>query len=62
MSPEYNQVIQALMTISIPKNVQEAISSNEWGKAMNKEMEALEKNGTWEMGPLPVGKKLVGSR
>ena len=24
-------------------------------------MEALEKNGTWEMGPLPVGKKLVGN-
>ena len=62
MSPEYNRVIQTLMTISVPKNVQEAISSNEWKKAMNEEMEALEKNGTWEMGPLPVGKKLVGSR
>ena len=62
MSPEYNRVIQTLMTISIPKNVQEAISSNEWKKAMDEEMEALEKNGTWEMGPLPVGRKLVGSR
>ena len=62
MSPEYNLVIQAIMTVSIPKNVQEANSSNEWRKAMNEEMEALEKNGTWEMGPLPVGKKLVGSR
>ena len=62
MSPEYNRVIQTLMTISVPKNVQEAISSNEWRKAMDEEMEALEKNGTWEMGPLPVGKKLVGSR
>ena len=62
MSPEYNRVIQTLMTISVPKNVQEAISSNEWKKAMDEEMEALEKNGTWEMGPLPVGKKLVGSR
>ena len=62
MSPEYNRVIQTLMTISVPKNVQEAISSNEWKIAMDEEMEALEKNGTWEMGPLPVGKKLVGSR
>ena len=62
MPPEYNQVIQTLMTISVPKNVQEAISSNEWRKAMDEEMEALEKNGTWEMGPLHVGKKLVGSR
>ena len=50
------------MTILVPKNVQEAISSNEWKKAMDEEMEALEKNGTWEMGPLPVGKKLVGIR
>ena len=62
MSPEYNRVIQTLVTISVPKNVQEAISSNEWKKAMDEEMEALEKNDTWEMGPLPVGKKLVGSR
>ena len=62
MSQEDNRVIQTLMTISVPKNVQEAISSNEWKKAMDEEMEALEKNGTWEMGPLPVGKKLVGSR
>ena len=29
---------------------------------MNEEMEALEKNDTWEMGPLPDGKKLVESR
>ena len=29
---------------------------------MEEEMTALEKNGTWEMGPLPVGKKLIGSR
>ena len=62
ISPEYNQVIQALMTVSVPKNVQEAISSIEWRKAMNEEMETLKKNGTWEMGPLLVGKKLVGSR
>ena len=25
-------------------------------------MEALEKSSAWEMGPLPVGKKIVGSR
>ena len=29
---------------------------------MNAEMEALEKNKTWEMGDLPIGKKLVGCK
>ena len=29
---------------------------------MNEEMEALKKNNTWEMGPLHIGKKVVGSR
>ena len=62
LSPEYNQVIQALITVSIPKNIQEAMTSPDWRAAMEEEMTALEKNGTWEMGPLPAGMKLVGSR
>ncbi|XP_078444348.1 alpha/beta-Hydrolases superfamily protein isoform X1 [Wolffia australiana] len=62
LSPEYNRVVQALMTVSIPKNVTEAMLSAEWKTAMEEEMAALKKNGTWEMGPLPPGKKLVGSR
>ena len=36
--------------------------SGEWKKAMDEEMEALEKSNTWEMVPIPVGKKIVGSR
>ena len=62
VSPEYNRVIQALMTVSVPRNVREAMLSAEWKKAMNEEMEALEQSNTWEMVPLPVGKKTVGSR
>ena len=62
ISPEYNRIIQELMTVSIPKNVREAMASTEWNQAMNEEMEALKKNDTWEMGPLPIGKKVVGSR
>ena len=61
ISPEYNRIIQELMTVSIPKNVREAMASAEWKQAMNEEMEALKKNDTWEMGPLPIGKKAVGS-
>ena len=29
---------------------------------MNEEMEALQKNSTWELVPLPEGKKIVGCR
>ena len=62
ISPEYNRIIQELMTVSILKNVREDMASAEWKQAMNEEMEALKKNDTWEMGPLPIGKKVVGSR
>ena len=61
VSPEYNRVIQALMTVSVLRNVREAMLSAEWKKAMDEEMEALEQSNTWEMVPLPVGKKIVGS-
>ena len=50
------------MTVSILKTVREAMASAEWNQAMNEEMEALKRNDIWEMGPLPIGKKVVGSR
>lgn len=31
-----------------------------WSKAIEEEMEALQKNNTWELIPLPRGKKTVG--
>ena len=38
-----------LSTVSIPSNVQEALKDPKWTQAMNDEMEALQKNSTWEM-------------
>ena len=29
---------------------------------MNKEIEALQDNGTWELTDLPLGKKVIGSK
>ena len=58
----YKKIIQALLSTSTPRNAQEAMSQTEWTKAMDEEMQALRKNDTWEMGPLPEGKKLIGSR
>ena len=62
MSSGYKKIVQALLSTSTPRNVQEAMSQTEWKKAMDEEMQALRKNDTWEMEPLPEGKKLIGSR
>jgi len=49
-----------LSSITIPKNVQEALDHPGWQQAMIVEMQALENNGTWELVSLPPGKKTVG--
>ncbi|KAI5317378.1 hypothetical protein L3X38_037085 [Prunus dulcis] len=51
-----------LSTVSIPSNVQEALKDPKWTQAMNDEMEALQKNSTWNMTILPKGKRTVGCR
>ncbi|CAL8995150.1 unnamed protein product [Prunus brigantina] len=43
-------------------SVTEALEDQKWKEAMNEEMRALQKNGTWELVPLPHGKKTVGCR
>ncbi|VVA33208.1 PREDICTED: Retrovirus-related Pol poly from transposon, partial [Prunus dulcis] len=50
-----------LADIPVPNNVTEALEDSKW-KAMNEEMRALQNNGTWELMPLPHGKKIVGCR
>ena len=42
--------------------MQEALTDPDWKKAMNTKMEVLQKNFTWELVPLPEGKKMVGCR
>ena len=48
-----------------PRNYKEAIlckDSLKWKEAMRNELEAIEKNNTWELVNLPRGSKAVGSR
>ena len=45
---------------NVPKTLEEAQKSHEWRQAMQVEMDALEKNRTWEKCKLPDGKKSVG--
>ncbi|XP_059669006.1 uncharacterized mitochondrial protein AtMg00820-like [Cornus florida] len=51
-----------LNSIAVPKTLSEALNSREWKQAMKVEMDALEKNKTWETVELPKGKKTVGCK
>ena len=45
-----------------PRNYKEAMSHVGWRDAMQTEITALERNETWDMAPLPPGKKSLGSK
>ncbi|BFG25422.1 hypothetical protein CerSpe_116960 [Prunus speciosa] len=48
--------------IKIPNRLEEALQDPKWVEAMNVEMMALQKNGTWEIVPQLEGNKHVGCR
>ena len=62
LSPSFYSFVSSLSSVSIPKNLCEALDHPGWRQAMIDEMQALEHNGTWELVPLPPGKKPVGCR
>ncbi|XP_073110076.1 uncharacterized protein [Elaeis guineensis] len=62
LSKSYALTVNQLSKISIPSSVQDALADPKWTKAMNEEMEALQKNSTWELVSLPKGKKMIGCR
>ena len=48
-----------------PINVKEAVNSEDgdlWKKAMDDEMDSLDKNEAWNLVQLPAGRKAVGSK
>jgi Reverse transcriptase (RNA-dependent DNA polymerase) len=51
-----------LSSIKIPGKLDEALSEKNWVDAMESEMNALKKNGTWEIVDLPEGKETVGCK
>jgi hypothetical protein len=52
----------ALISILEPKNFNEANKDDHWVKAMNEELDQIEKNNTWEMVQRPKGKNVIGSK
>jgi len=51
-----------LSCIEIPKNVHEALNVPKWKEAVFEKMRELEKNNTWNVMTLPVGKRVVGCK
>lgn len=59
---QHQSFISAIDSIRVPTSVQEALKDKNWIQAMNEEMHALEKNGTWDIIEKPKDKRPVGCR
>jgi Reverse transcriptase (RNA-dependent DNA polymerase) len=57
-----NNFVAQLSSESVPERLEEACKEKKWIEAMNSEMNALEKNKTWDLVDLPKGKKSVGCK
>eukprot|EP00253_Pinus_taeda_P028508 PITA_28508 len=52
----------ALLSSTEPRNVSEACKDECWIKAMNEELDQIEKNNTWELVPRPNDKNVIGTK
>ena len=62
LSTTHKAFLTNLHSIPIPTTLSEALQDDNWVQAMKAEMDALEKNQTWDLVLLPRGKKPVGCR
>jgi hypothetical protein len=62
LSQPIQSFTKTLFSSHIPNNVEEALDDPKWAEAIQEEMEALQKNNTWRLIPLPEGKKTVGCK
>ncbi|RVW43666.1 Retrovirus-related Pol polyprotein from transposon RE1 [Vitis vinifera] len=62
LSPSYRAFATSLDDTQVPNTIQEALKISEWKKAVQDEIDALEKNGTWTITDLPIGKRPVGCK
>ena len=62
LSPAYKAFVASLQSVSIPTDWKKAKEDSKWYMAMVEELEALCKNKTWVITPLPLGKKVVNCK
>jgi hypothetical protein len=62
LSPESKAYTSTLDSYPIPRNVITALAHPGWRQAMEDELGALRDNHTWDLEPLPPGKRIVGCR
>lgn len=62
LSKSFTCTVNQLSSVSIPRNLQEALLDQQWKKAMDEEMDALQRNSTWELVDKPHGYRIVGCR
>jgi hypothetical protein len=62
LSKPLQTFVHELSSCQVPTNIHDALTDPKWTQAVKEEIEALLKNGTWTLVPLPKGKKIIGCR
>ena len=62
LSDNYKAFTSKISHLFIPRTIHEALEHPDWKPAVMEEINALNKNKTWEIVDLPVGKKTVGCK
>jgi len=62
INPSCRAVLASLDNNCDPITFSEALKDVKWCKAMDAELRALEKNGTWHITTLPPGKRAIGCK
>jgi len=61
LSHAYRAFVASLQMMPIPRDWRCTKQDPNWNVAMREDMHALQKNKTWELFPLPRGKKLLAA-
>jgi len=62
LNPKFQAFLSTLDTQQDPNSFQEAVKDQHWCDAMNIELQALARNGTWSLAKLPKGKRAIGCK
>jgi hypothetical protein len=62
LSKPLKEFSDQISVVKVPNNLEEALEDPKWVEAMEVEMDALRKSGTWKLIELPKGKKTVGCK